>query len=986
MMKTQGRPMGCMVLALLTSVVTLRATTRTWIGEGTDALAGTAENWSDSTAPVAGDHVVLDDAHAGNAQTNIIWDLDIEVGSWTQTEDYDGVVTIQTRYPGVDGEGTTFTNLTVLGDILLDGGVWTHPANTGVNAQHDRLAVSAGGNFTLGAMAAIDLDGKGFAAERGPGAGEHSARSGSGISASHGGEGAYGQDAENPSVTYGSITAPIHLGSGGGTAHPGGGALRLDAGLVATINGSITVNGICVSNQRPHGSGGSIYIRAGEITGTTGLLQARAALSTGYWGGGGGRISLVATNTTSAPNGLTLDAFGGPGTRQGDRGADGLAGTIFIQTLAGQRLIINQNDRRREGEDYMYYTDLPAVLHDLESPPGIDNPFSDAALRLENLAQVRLTDSIRIGDLEWICETSTLDLSGFTLFFKEPKPAGFPDMSEPSTTPITIPSEMGGGTVYPNGGRIIWDDEPFTIPVLLWTGPNGSADGFDPDMAYPYGSNLTVTAVANPGYDFVRWLGSLPESQNPENEELTFTVLPGKYFRAVFASSAAGTRTWIGDANTDSQAATAENWYPQSVPETGHEIVLNDASFVHTNWNTNILLVTERWEDWIHHAADLEWDLDGIEPASWTQTEDYYGTVTVRTRYPEVDGVGTTFTNLTVTGNIQIEGGTWTHPANTGNHEQHDRLAVSAGGNFTLGTNAVINLVGKGFEEERGPGAGTTGLRTNADRAASHGGIGGYLPAEGPANTYGSFILPETLGSGGGSDMEGGGAVRLHVGGNAVLNGLITVAGQGNSMRACSAGGSILILADTVSGDGFLVARGGGGYWGGGGGRIAVYLRSSKDFGDLQFDARGANGNVSHSGTDLARSSAGTIYLEGVDVKNRPIAVLRIDNQGIVTPLDGNMTTPIPDDVSLPVTPELSRAEHRHIELEILNQGQLSLGVDGYFRDLFIDTQTDSRLHLQGNTLDLAVPYHDDWGHDDWVVYDGGEIVWTPVGTIFFLR
>ncbi len=100
-------------------------TTHTWVGNGADALATTVENWDSSAAPAPGDSVLFSNAHAGNPQTNCTWDLDVAIEDWTQTEDYSGTVTIETRYPGFGA----FTNLLINGDATLEGGAWRHQDN-----------------------------------------------------------------------------------------------------------------------------------------------------------------------------------------------------------------------------------------------------------------------------------------------------------------------------------------------------------------------------------------------------------------------------------------------------------------------------------------------------------------------------------------------------------------------------------------------------------------------------------------------------------------------------------------------------------------------------------------------------------------------------------------------------------------------------------------------------------------------------------------
>ena len=84
--------------------------------------------------------------------------LPATVASWTQDASYAGVVTFTTGYDGANAQ------FAIMGDAVVNGGMWTHPSNT--TAQISRLDVSVGGSFTLGAAAKIDVMGRGFAAGR----------------------------------------------------------------------------------------------------------------------------------------------------------------------------------------------------------------------------------------------------------------------------------------------------------------------------------------------------------------------------------------------------------------------------------------------------------------------------------------------------------------------------------------------------------------------------------------------------------------------------------------------------------------------------------------------------------------------------------------------------------------------------------------------------------------------------------------------------
>lgn len=129
----------------------------------------------------------------------------------------------------------------------------------------------------------------GYGAKLGPGWEE------GGYSASHGGY----SSAEDGRI-YGSVTAPVDLGSGGGK-YGGGGAIRLDVGeLVVDGLISATYDGGPHENEGSRGSGGSIWITCDTVSGS-GAVHANGGghyfadnpekAGAGY-GGGGGRISL----------------------------------------------------------------------------------------------------------------------------------------------------------------------------------------------------------------------------------------------------------------------------------------------------------------------------------------------------------------------------------------------------------------------------------------------------------------------------------------------------------------------------------------------------------------------------------------------------------------------------------------------------------------------------------------------------------------------
>ncbi|NLB55877.1 MAG: hypothetical protein GX811_08965 [Lentisphaerae bacterium] len=273
--------------------------TCTWTGNGTDELASTPENWSDNTAPVAGDAIVLD----SSTDKNMTWDLNIPVQSWTQ-DGYEGVATILTVY-----SPTEFYVFRINGDCIVNSGTLTHQGS--ISEEVFRLAMAIGEDLTIGPDGHINADAKGFAPGNGPG-GLKTASGGS-----YGGKGAKG------GPCYGSVIEPVNLGSGANMA-PGGGAVSLEVTGSSVINGKITANG---GDGASSGSGGSILLKSESLAGT-GSINADGGRSNQNYPGGGGRVSVVLSGTNA-----TVSGFSGNISTYGGIFANirGKTGTIYLE-------------------------------------------------------------------------------------------------------------------------------------------------------------------------------------------------------------------------------------------------------------------------------------------------------------------------------------------------------------------------------------------------------------------------------------------------------------------------------------------------------------------------------------------------------------------------------------------------------------------------------------------------------------------------------
>ena len=223
------------------------------------------------------------------------------------------------------------------------------------------VAVAASASVTVAAGSSINADGQGFAASKGPGKGIGAPMGYDAAGASHGGVGG-GNGFWDPgangclypaprAATYGVLTAPTALGSGGldsgGKNNRGGGAVKISAPVVTAI-GMISANAPdnTFDNFCSPGAGGSVWIVADTFLGNglvaaNGGSQATTHYRTG--GGGGGRIAVVvSTNLFTG----AIRAYGGAPAFNYQTDERGGAGTIFVKLPSqpnGELVIENTN-------------------------------------------------------------------------------------------------------------------------------------------------------------------------------------------------------------------------------------------------------------------------------------------------------------------------------------------------------------------------------------------------------------------------------------------------------------------------------------------------------------------------------------------------------------------------------------------------------------------------------------------------------------------
>jgi hypothetical protein len=284
--------------------------------------------------------------------------------------------------------------------IVPAGAVLSHSGNDDVDTNRLQLALR---NLTIEANGAINADAKGFMPDKGPGKYSSTANAGG---ASHGGGGG-GVTATNSlgiaTNTYGSVTNPITLGSGGKDVinGSGGGAIILTVVNALTNNGLISANS--GSGNTRAGSGGSINITAGTVSGSG---TNRVNGGGDNYGGAGGRIAIRLISGTTFGL-ITNQAWGGTGSGGTNNGA---AGTVYLESAAdgagrGTVLVANSN---RVSSTIGATTPLPAFAGSAEG-------LSKTKWTVDYKGKIGLVSNVTIGALTLVTTNAYLELAGKTL-------------------------------------------------------------------------------------------------------------------------------------------------------------------------------------------------------------------------------------------------------------------------------------------------------------------------------------------------------------------------------------------------------------------------------------------------------------------------------------------------------------------------------------------------------------------------------------------
>ena len=510
-----------------------------------------------------------------------------------------------------------------------------------------------------------------------------------------------------------------------------------------------------------------------------------------------------------------------------------------------------------------------------------------------------------------------------------------------------------------------------TVTATLTSDTTATLSATVQSAGNPVSGLVAVWGRTDPGRTLEGWENSLDLGTAAEGAVSTvISVQPGALYHYRLVATNEATAVWASPS-----PATFYSMVEPGAPTNVWTGTVSSDSRVAGNWSLNhvptaseTVLVFDRL-----HAARLDWHpgtgTDTV--AAWIQPADFADTM------HQVVFHTTNGAPLTVTGDVMLGAGTWSHggPADA----PVEMVNIVVGGSMTVGANARI-VVGtgvnfndndgapRGYTADHGPGF----LRT---AGGSFAGEGGHITNTTGFVSYGSILNPLSYGSGGHGDSPnygGGGIVKLDVGGALTVDGVIRSRGFGYALNGtipetgettaggAGSGGSINITAASLSGLGSIDANGGnnGLYGPGSGGRVKVALTGDgADFSGFAGMIEAVGGWMesleSPAIFDVSPAAAGTVCLQtaGADPVVKVHNVFRIagaDSQWRVASGEA-----IPSATHLPSMQDGdSAAALRTTNWELSGHGAIRLTADTKVASLTIAANDGSQcVYTDGHTL-----------------------------------
>ena len=771
------------------------------------------------------------------------------------------------------------STLNVNGSMVMNNGATlSHPATT--TAVIKSLQATLAGTLTMNSGSKIDVRGLGFPVgySYGPNGVPITALESTNLAGpSHGGRGGYASGGTLADVgpTYDDYRNPSLPGAGSLSTYPGGGVVRLTASGICTVNSGANIYANAgITTSLIQGAGGSIYLNCAGFVGnaSAGAITADGGAASTDAAGGGGRIALISTGDATTFGG----SFAFP--------VNSASYSNFKNTVHASGGNSNGGTRGAGGAGTVY------LKHSI---------LTYGALIVDNSGNGNLSSAFN-GDTFLPSLAGTIGT-----------PAG-------STLPVTVTSAPGLSANFANlyAGMRLRPDLSFTNST-----PSDWTDDNILTVASNNASSLTMTAP-------------IPGSP-PLSSGLSFRSIDILDNLEVTGSSTLLSNGDIYVLNGDLITPGAP---PAAVNMTDGFINFNAsaglsrsiASYTFSGgfpYNLGSLSVPK---------ITISNSSTAITATSLATTGDFsISNGTVTTGSMSVSGnlniTGGTVSSSanTVTGDFNLGPGTLTYPATTAS--TLTQLVLTVGGNFHIIAGGTLSGNGQGYPIGFSYGnAGPSASLASANSAGgSHGGKGGYLSSgtatdSGP--TYDDYRNPTYPGGGGGTQGQGGGAIRVTTTGLCTIDSTGNINASANSFGS-GAGGSIYMKCGGFNGSGNgasgnIVANGSRfSYTGGGGGRIALISTGDINSFSGAFAFPATSGTLStlkgivqarggsYASTTDPGGGAGTVYLRH---SNSVYGTMIIDNTnvgGFVAPNSGTTFLPslagtigTPSGSTLPVT------------------------------------------------------------------------------------
>jgi|GEM_PF-1120262 len=826
---------------------------------------------------------------------------------------------VEVRYARFDVTGTLH--------LTGSGTTMTHPA-TGSGAE--KVLDLTVGTLLLDASAAINVDGQGWAAQRGP----YGLAVGQTYGGGHGGRGA-SRNGGSGGQPYDSLYEPHHGGAGGGNSQnnyvaggAGGGTIHIVASERAILSGTLTAdgsNGVLYADNRyggGGGAGGSIYVEAPYISGSGGSLTVTGGQGVGSsyasGSGAGGRIALIGTIAIEDDLGSTDLVYDRFSARGGTSNGAGGAGTFYRRSGASDGDLIVDN----EGTNPHAWTTLvfqgTGTLSGA-SPTGVEasgaTPAFDSWGGVDDY-QIRLgpgEDPVSLGDDAVFTIADTVSATALDL------------TADPTVDPPAATSGTGWSAYYRfDNLEIRGRAKVYVVGDVRVDAGDLATDATIPDDDTTFALDGALNIV-----------GCLDLA---EVSQITMTSAYGALTTDCLI------RGPIGGASSDfpfdydlgAGSVSRAELYASNLSVAG-----GSASIGALHVADDLMIVGGSLTA---GTIDVGGDAQLSGSSTTTLTED------------DFDVVGT----LTVT-----DGANLTHSATGSGPER--RVDVTANV-VVVDAGASINVDGRGWASQKAPYPHAV---VGQQLGGGHGGRGASRNGGSAGQPYDSLYEPIHGGAGGGNSQNnyvaggaGGGAIHIVASERVILSGTLTADGYDGVLYADNrygggggAGGSIYVEAPYISGAGAsLTVTGGQGVGSsnasgsGAGGRIALIgtVDIEDDLGSAElvyarFSARGGTSNgAGGAGTFYRRSGASDGDLIVDNENTSPHAWTTLVFQGTGT-LSGASTTGVEASGATPAFNSWGGVDDYQIRLGS-GADPVSLGDDAVFT--IADTISATALDL----------------------------------------